>query len=950
VIDATMAEKSVLPEWALLLYKKLKEERSTLEAQFEKQSLEIRQGVEKMKQMKQSLEISHDKDIQERTVIVNNEILNLRQQQKQLVDSYRTELGKKVEDLHQLTKKIEEKQKALEERKALLQSAEKEYEKLLAASSELKRKQQLDAMKQKEEEEARQRRALVFKLSQSENWLEEIVPTSPSSLTSFSTLAAVMTIQPEKYSTAMFQVLNLEGMPLLYAFAEALNEFLPNSDISEIVLDDVALCVMTVLDRLAMTEQVTMAMVEWDLARNGADRNRLLNEGGWPFRVLKAYARFFGSTYFQSSILPLVQQIIALKSNLELDPLLVKRGQDVLDHVRLIKSYAQQILIEIYDHVTKLPPAFRRLCRLLKEAAVKSTHPQPVHTMLLNFLFKAFFVPAIVTPEYYVPDAVPLVVSPENRRALTLVAKAVRGAAENVPFVEEWMGPLNILQAQNTVALRRFFDQVPLSEDELSASPLSFNSPISVAEALRLLPHKLVALPSKVKSAVVKFLDAHPLYAQKRYTCTSDLIYSPFLRLQIVLNDLGVAPSDPDALLLRTLTSTDRDVLALMDFVLGSSESNSSEMSLGVAIREVMHQLNDVTQRNDLVTVSSSWPSSNDMRFAASSGSPATSPRPGVTLTSVSSNVSPYKESSSKDNTPPLSRPDQLAKSVVLVAYFRDPTSTEHLLISALFKEWASYAALNIFVFIENLCYGFAASMFQFYAELVGKNYLLYLLKPLVEEVRKAKMAFTLDGKDYGVDFFKKNLKKYMATVESWLQTLPTALNSAPVTLWKVCHAMSALVPEPLAPLLCVRWLCVALDAPERYELVTASAGIERNKLLKRLPQVSNLLKHIALKVHYEKNSKGVNDFIAEQHANLTKILHNWAAGAQAPAASINTVPELHWAEVDKSIRLIHKFLSVNLPIFKQVLGVDVRLKPVYTLGRLVQAMLSVSPSPQGTP
>jgi hypothetical protein len=120
-------------------------------------------------------------------------------------------------------------------------------------------------------------------------------------------------------------------------------------------LDDLALGIMTVLDRLSMTEQVTKAMIEWDLTTNGADRSRLLHPGGWPFRILKTYARFFGCTYFQSAILPLVQQIIALNSNLELDPVLIKRGQDVLDHVRLIKSYSQQILIEIYDHVNKLP-------------------------------------------------------------------------------------------------------------------------------------------------------------------------------------------------------------------------------------------------------------------------------------------------------------------------------------------------------------------------------------------------------------------------------------------------------------------------------------------------------------------------------------------------------------------------------------------------------------------
>jgi hypothetical protein len=144
--------------------------------------------------------------------------------------------------------------------------------------------------------------------------------------------------------------------------------------------------------------------------------------------------------------------------------------------------------------------------------------------------------------------------------------------------------------------------------------------------------------------------------------------------------------------------------------------------------------------------------------------------------------------------------------------------------------------------------------MFQFYVELIGKNFLLYLLKPLIEEVRKAKMNFTLDGKDFGVDFYKKNLKKYMTAVDIWIQTLPNALNCAPVysltyalspsvyllsllflftflitflfcfrTLWRVCKELSKLSPNPLLGLFFIRWICVALDTPERYTFIFLS-------------------------------------------------------------------------------------------------------------------------------
>jgi hypothetical protein len=142
-----------------------------------------------------------------------------------------------VEDLHQLTKKIEEKQRLLEEKKMLLEKTQKEYENVIVSMEEEKRKKQMELERQRQEEEAKQRRALyAFKIPQNENWLEEVVmsprqtlPTRP--LTSFSTLAAVMTQRPEKYTTAVLQVLNLNDMPLLFALAKALNETLPNTDI-----------------------------------------------------------------------------------------------------------------------------------------------------------------------------------------------------------------------------------------------------------------------------------------------------------------------------------------------------------------------------------------------------------------------------------------------------------------------------------------------------------------------------------------------------------------------------------------------------------------------------------------------------------------------------------------------------------------------------------------------
>jgi hypothetical protein len=64
-----------------------------------------------------------------------------------------------------------------------------------------------------------------------------------------------------------------------------------------------------------------------------------------------------------------------------------------------------------------------------------------------------------------------------------------------VIFTEEWVAPLNTLQAQNTTAMRQFFDQMLLNDNELNDfTSLPLNSSISVAEALRILPLKLFVL------------------------------------------------------------------------------------------------------------------------------------------------------------------------------------------------------------------------------------------------------------------------------------------------------------------------------------------------------------------------------------------------------------------------------------------------------------------------
>jgi hypothetical protein len=103
--------------------------------------------------------------------------LSLREQQKRWIESYHSELVKKVEDLHQSTKKIEEKQRLLKEKKMLLEKTQKEYENVIVSMEEEKQKKQMELERQQQQqEEAKQRHALyTFKIPLNENCLEVVM-------------------------------------------------------------------------------------------------------------------------------------------------------------------------------------------------------------------------------------------------------------------------------------------------------------------------------------------------------------------------------------------------------------------------------------------------------------------------------------------------------------------------------------------------------------------------------------------------------------------------------------------------------------------------------------------------------------------------------------------------------------------------------------------------------
>lgn len=106
------------------------------------------------------------------------------------------------------------------------------------------------------------------------------------------------------------------------------------------------------------------------------------------------------------------------------------------------------------------------------------------------------------------------------------------------------------------------------------------------------------------------------------------------------------------------------------------------------------------------------------------------------------------------------------------------------------------------------------------------------------------------------------------------------------------------------------------------------------------------LIRSIGLKQAAEKNTKGVNDFIAAQHQHVLNTMQVWTMGRRATATAVNTDLQhvIDWLNVETAIRHVLTFMQQNMGSLKSLLDRNVKFKPVYTLQQLVHALLIAKP------
>jgi hypothetical protein len=114
----------------------------------------------------------------------------------------------------------------------------------------------------------------------------------------------------------------------------------------------------------------------------------------------------------------------------------------------------------------------------------------------------------------------------------------------------------------------------------------------------------------------------------------------------------------------------------------------------------------------------------------------------------------------------------------------------------------------------------------------------------------------------------------------------------------------------------------------------------------RRLTQCALLVRAIGLRTALDKNSKGVNEFIAAQHQHCLGTFQVWTMGRRATATAVNTDLQhiLDWLTVEAALKHLLAFLQQYMDTVKSLLDRNVKFKPIYTLQQLVHAVLITQP------
>jgi hypothetical protein len=681
-------------------------------------------------------------------------------------------------------------------------------------------------------------------------------------------------------------------------------------DVDHVLVTQLGTHLAVVLHAQRQLEHVINLLVESELAR---DKFSPL------FRALVGgHHRLHGIEYLQRVIQGVVTRVLEHVGSLELDPVQITR-EDVNENQRVVKSYVQQLLMEIYEHVALVPESLRAIYGGIYTQAKNRNIPlDQLHFRLSALFFEGLILPAVTQPDRY--QLTRRTLTPENSRALVLIGTILHGVARGTPFSEEWLTALNTVVPYNQQFLRKFVDSMLTGRDaEAINSTASTVEAEHVTDSLNHIHRLLTDLPYRAKLNLEQNLRQH----ETQYSKGSQgyLSVNPFRAVSNHVTALSAAPS---------LTASDLSVVAFTEEL---TTFNEREPCLTDALVEILVDKNRsaATTATAAPINSSTTPRTPRALFAALVSG-------GKALLSGGANNSSF------ESVEPPELSDGTCRALsVLFAHGHESLAAD-LLETALLKEFPT--SLGDAAILDSQAYGVSGKLFYHISQFLGRAFLVKVSQPFIEELKKTKMKLPLDGKDSGPEFYKKNLKRFMAASTQLIQFLTTSTALVPVTMWH----MTKHVAGKSLNLAVAFWLCdfVAplLEQPDRYDLLPGLVPADRVKMSKRLSQCAMLIRSIGLKQSMEKNTKGVNEFITAQHQHMVNTMQVWTMGRRATATAVNTDLQhvIDWINVEAAIKHVLSFMQQNMSSLKSLLDRNVKFKPIYTLQQLVHALLIAKP------
>jgi hypothetical protein len=189
----------------------------------------------------------------------------------------------------------------------------------------------------------------------------------------------------------------------------------------------------------------------------------LFRGNSFASKMMKSYAMTVGATYLHSTLSHVVNEYVFITDHNKSEEVEVDdtKGQsDTSVNKYALLQIAQRILNTLLKAVYTCPEELRSLCRHIVMEVEKKGWVEHIDKSVGGFIFLRFFAPALVAPHAFGLTIAPP--SPRSQRMLTLVAKLLQNAANDVEFgkKEAYMMKMNDFISTNREKVMSYFKEL----------------------------------------------------------------------------------------------------------------------------------------------------------------------------------------------------------------------------------------------------------------------------------------------------------------------------------------------------------------------------------------------------------------------------------------------------------------------------------------------------------